>query len=169
VIVYHLEKDADRLVSPSQTFAECVYLDAGVAWVNSFAFASAPADAELLRRLLRLVELQKPPQAAHVARSWRRERHVLTLNPVENMRLEIRLARDPLFTSTTVSVGVDDVQLAPVLSLFTPQRGPDVLCALLLMPSIGLQGLVVDDHWRRVYVTISLETQARAEPRLTLR
>jgi hypothetical protein len=64
------------------------------------------------------------------------------------------------------AVGVDDVQLAPVLSLFPPLRGPDVLCALLLMPSaaelqsIGLQGLVVDDHWRCVHVTISLETEA---------
>ena len=164
--LYHLEEEADRLVSQPQTFAECVYLEAGVAWVNSVAFANPPAEAELLRRLLRLVELQTPPLAAPVVRSWRRERHVLTLNPVENMRLEIRLARDPLFTSTAVSVGVDDVQLAPVLSLFPPLRGPDVLCALLLLPSaadlrsLGLANLVVDDHWRRVHVTVSLETAA---------
>jgi hypothetical protein len=90
---------------------------------------------------------------------------VLTLNPVENMRLEIRLERDPLFFSTTVNVGVDDVQLAPVLSLLPPLGGPDVLCALLRVPSaaelqiISLQGLVVDDHWRRVHVTVSLETE----------
>jgi hypothetical protein len=88
--LYHLEEDADRLVSQSQTFAECVYLEAGVAWVNSVAFANPPAEAEPLRRLLRLVELQSPTQAAPVVRSWRRERHVLTLNPVENMPLEIR-------------------------------------------------------------------------------
>jgi len=124
-----------------------------------------PAEAELFWRLLRLVELQKPRQTAPVARSWRRELHVLTLNPVENMRLEIRLERDPLFFSTTVNVGVDDVQLAPVLSLLPPLGGPDVLCALLRVPSaaelqiISLQGLVVDDHWRRVHVTVSLETE----------
>ena len=53
--LYHLEEEADRLVSQPQTFAECVYLEAGVAWVNSVAFANPPAQAELLRRLLRPV------------------------------------------------------------------------------------------------------------------
>ena len=43
--VYYLEQDADLLVSQLQAFAECVYLDAGVAWVNSVAFACAPAEA----------------------------------------------------------------------------------------------------------------------------
>ena len=53
------------------------------------------------------------------------------LNPVEDMRLELRLERDPLFLQTTVRGGVDDVQLAKVLSQFPPQRGQDVLSALV--------------------------------------
>jgi hypothetical protein len=56
------------------------------------------------------------------------------------------------------------VQLAPVLSSFPPQRAPDALCALLRVPSanelaiVCLQTLIVDEHWRRLHVTVSLET-----------
>jgi hypothetical protein len=159
--VYFLEDGA--LASEPQPPAACVFLGAGAAWVNSVAFASEPALPELLRRLRRSAELQRPSAPAPLASSWRRERRVLTLNPVENMRVEVTFRRDALF-SQMVSVGVDDVQLAPVLSFFPPLRGVNVLCAPVRVPTaaelrgIGLNSLIADDHWQRVHVTISLET-----------
>jgi hypothetical protein len=160
---FHFLRDG-ALASEAQPPAQCLFLGAGASWVNSVAFASRPAPAELLRRLRRSAQLTLPQEHAPVASSWRRERSVLTLNPVENMRVELLFQRDPRFAHA-VSVGVDDVQLAPVLSSFPPQRAPDALCALLRVPSaneleiVGLQTLIVDEHWRRLHVTVSLETQ----------
>jgi hypothetical protein len=147
----------------------CIFLGAGVAWVNSVGFDRDPGIAEARRRLLRSAELQQQQSAQQsavpVSSSWRRERRVITLNPVEHMRLELLFQRDARFEQT-VSVGVDDVQLAPVLSSVPPQRGMSdrsALCALVYVPSvaeltiIGLQTLVVAKHWQRLHVTVSLE------------
>ena len=167
VATFYFLRDG-ALASEQQPAAQCIFVGAGAAWVNSVAFYSRPSHAELLRRLLRAAQLQQQlqqPLAASLSSTWRRERRVLTLNPVEHMRLELRFERD-LRYEHTVSVGVDDVQLAPVLSSFPPQRARDVLCALVHLPSaeelaiIGLQTLIVDDNWRRLHVTISLETEA---------
>jgi hypothetical protein len=63
-----------------------------------------------------------------------------------------------------VSVCIDDVQLAPVLSLYPALYGPNVMCASLEVPSkqelqmIDLDSLVAQDHWDSLCVTISLET-----------
>ena len=159
--LYFLEDGA--LASEPQTPTACVFLGAGAAWVNSVAFASEPVPGELLPRLRRSAELQQPPPPAPVGSAWRRERRVLTLNPVENMRVQVSFQRDALFLHT-VSVGVDDVQLAPVLSAFPPLRGADVLCAPVRVPTaadlgwISLASLIAIDHWPRVHVTLSLET-----------
>jgi len=161
--LYSLAAGGEDLTVEAKTPAACVFLGAGAAWVNSVAFASEPTHAEVLRRLRRSAELRQPPPPAPVASSWRRERRVLTLNPVENMRVEITLARDPFFAKP-VSVGVDDVQLAPVLSVVPPRRGQGALCASVRVPTaaelgeIGLASLAVLDHWQRVHVTLSLET-----------
>lgn len=161
--VYSLAAGGEDLTVEVKTPAACVFLGAGAAWVNSVAFKSEPTQAEVLRRLRRSAELRQPPPPAPVASSWRRERRVLTLNPVENMRVEITLARDPFFAKP-VSVGVDDVQLAPVLSVVPPRRGQGAMCASVRVPTaaelgeIGLASLAVLDHWPRVHVTLSLET-----------
>jgi hypothetical protein len=161
--LYFLEDGA--LASEPQTPTACVFLGAGAAWVNSVAFASEPPASELLRRLRRSAELQEPKPPAPVGSAWRRERRVLTLNPVENMRVEVTFERDALFQKL-VSVGVDDVQLAPVLSAFPPLRGADVLCAPVRVPTaadlrgLGLDSLIDEDHWSRVHVTLSLETES---------
>lgn len=161
--VYSLAAGGEDLTVEVKTPAACVFLGAGAAWVNSVAFESEPTQAEVLRRLRRIAELRQPPPPAPVASSWRRERRVLTLNPVENMRVEITLARDPFFAKP-VSVGVDDVQLAPVLSVVPPRRGQGAICTSVRVPTaaelgeIGLASLAVLDHWPRVHVTLSLET-----------
>lgn len=161
--VYSLAAGGQDLTVQAKTPAACVFLGAGAAWVNSVAFESEPTQAEVLRRLRRSAELRQPPPPAPVASSWRRERRVLTLNPVENMRVDITLARDPFFAKP-VSVGVDDVQLAPVLSVVPPRRGQGAMCASVRVPTaaelgeIGLASLAVLDHWPRVHVTLSLET-----------
>lgn len=161
--VYSLATGGEDLTVQAKTPAACVFLGAGAAWVNSVAFKSEPTQAEVLRRLRRSAELRQPPPPAPVASSWRRERRVLTLNPVENMRVDITLARDPFFAKP-VSVGVDDVQLAPVLSVVPPRRGQGAMCASVRVPTaaelgeIGLASLAVLDHWPRVHVTLSLET-----------
>ena len=142
-----------------------MFLGPGAAWVNSVAFEREPTQAEVLRRS---AELQRPPPPAPVASSWRRKRRVLTLNPVEYIRVEITLARDAFF-SKPVSVGIDDVQLAPVLSVLSvvpPLRGPDAICAPVRVPTaaelggIGLDSLIVLE---RVHVTLSLETASACD------
>jgi hypothetical protein len=66
----------------------------------------------------------------------------------------------------TTTFQTDDVQLAPVLSAFPPLRGADVLCAPVRVPTaadlrgIGLDSLIDEDHWSRVHVTLSLETES---------
>lgn len=142
-----------------------VYMGAGVAWVNSVYVQATPA--EVRRRLLRARQLETRAPPTPVGPAWQRERQVLTLNPVKNMRLELTFARRPTpVADMQVSAGVDDVQLAPVLSQVPPLRGGQgQLCTPVRVPSvadlaqIGLETLVASDHWARVHVTVGLQTQ----------
>ena len=142
-----------------------VFMGRGVAWVNSVYAQATPA--EVRRRLLRARQLLSGTPATPVGKAWQRERQVLTLNPVKDMRLELRFARrETVFADAQVSVGVDDVQLTPVLSQVPAlQGGEGQLCAGVRVPSaqelaqVGLEGLVASDHWERVHVTVGLQTQ----------
>ena len=167
--VYHLAPNTQTLIDQQHPFDGCVFMDSGVAWVESAGFAEEPEPAELLRRLLRTHHAQAPAltkASAVLPAEWRRERRVLTVNPVENMLVRLHLRRESY--DTPVSVGVDDVQLAPVLSLFPPQRFEDVLCALVHVPTeddlrqLDLDALITEEdvqEWKRVHVTLSLETE----------
>jgi len=165
---YYLIPGTDRVHTVVATHATgllTVFMGRGVAWVNSVYAQATPA--EVRRRLLRARQLQSSTPAAPVGKAWQRERQVLTLNPVKDMRLELRFARrETVFADAQVSVGVDDVQLTPVLSQVPAlQGGQGQLCAGVRVPSaqelaqVGLEGLVASDHWERVHVTVGLQTQ----------
>lgn len=168
--VYHLATTEDRMTMILQSSPPaCLYLGAGVAWVNSVSFVAEPAQQEVRRRLMLGARLQQAPAVSvPVANSWRRERIVLTLNAVENMRVELAFSRDARVIDPC-SVGVDDLQLAPVLSLFPPLLSAGVLCAILHVPTlqqlqmIGLDTLIVSTTWQRVHVTVSLQRPANAD------
>jgi hypothetical protein len=169
LIVLHLQDATTYYLSTEGTlekersaFADCVHMQAGVGWVNSEPLRYHPSDLQMLARLRRSAQLhtQTPMPVQHGI--WLRERRVLSLNPVEHMRVEIHVERDR--SDDIVSVGVDDVQLAPVLGLYPALHAPNVLCAPFEVPStqelqmIDLDTLVARDHWERLHVTISLET-----------
>lgn len=168
--VYHLA-NADNSVTVllQSSSPACLFLGAGVAWVNSVSFVAEPALQEVRRRLLIGARLQQAPDAAvPVANSWRRERIVVTLNPVEHMRVELTFRRDARILYPC-SVGVDDLQLAPVLSAFPPLLSSGVLCAMLQVPTpqqlqmVGLETLIVNTTWQRVHVTVSLQLQTNSD------
>jgi hypothetical protein len=89
------------------------------------------------------------------------------------MRLELLFQRNYVEQSVRVAVGVDDIQLSPVLSDFsmtmTSAHGGH-LCALVRVPaaaelaSIGLAHLLRGNHstshdeWERLHITIGLST-----------
>jgi hypothetical protein len=165
---HYLIPGTDRVHTVVTAYATAlltVFMGRGVAWVNSVYAQATPA--EVRRRLLRARQLQSSTPAAPVGKAWQRERQVLTLNPVKDMRLELRFARrETVFADAQVSVGVDDVQLAPVLSQVPAlQGGQGQLCAAVRVPSaqelaqVGLETLVVRDHWERVHVTVGLQTE----------
>jgi hypothetical protein len=92
--------------------------------------------------------------------------------PRERMRLELLFERD--MTDAKASVGVDDVQLTPLLSSFPAVRGSGGRqCARVRVPElheladIGLQSLFLGNHtisqddWERVQGTVSLDVQSK--------
>lgn len=173
----HTQAAADTLETTSVPPWTRLRMDPRVFWVNSLAMAEQPAAHEVRARLLRTVRVRQSStdrtpvdffwSGENLVNPWRRHHHVLTLNPVQNMRLELHFRRSEVYSdSTQVSVGVDDVQLAPVLSRGPPMLGPQSeLCVLMYVPSsldlqvVNLEHLVVSDHWDRLYVTIGLHTQ----------
>jgi hypothetical protein len=82
-------------------------MQAGVDWVNSERFDKEPSDLDMFTRLSRSAQLQTQLQAFPVAHKiWRRELRVMSLNPVEHMRVEIHIDRDPRFRLPIVGVGL---------------------------------------------------------------
>jgi len=168
--VYQLQPAQDSIkIQSLAVVPECIFLGQGVSWVNSVAFATEPSSHEVRRRLLRGAELMHAPVVvAPISSSWRRERIVATLNPVENMRVELTIKRDARLMHAT-SVGVDDVQIAAVLSSFPSLLSDGVLCAVINMPTVanlqtvGLASLIVNTTWTRVHVTVSLQRFANTE------
>ena len=86
------------------------------------------------------------------------------------MLLELLFTRDNVESSVKVAVGVDDVQLTPVLSDFPSTFQDKILCALFRVPDadqLGIIGLahllrgnhsISHDNWERLDVTIALST-----------
>ena len=153
--------------------SDCVYVEQGAFWVDAAAYAHAPADHEIEALLRRAATVPAPPQqlSGEQAASWRRQRHVLSITPRENMRVELLFERDAVADSSVrVSVGVDDVQLAPVLSSFPAVQGlGGELCAMVRVPNaaelatVGLAHLLrgsnsTHDDWERLHSTVGLST-----------
>lgn len=175
---YYLKPDTEKLIvsdvsDVSSATDLIISMGVGVAWVNSLYLDDNPSfdlKSEMRGRLLRARQLQQikfQNTKTPVGSVWQRERHVLTLNPVENMRLELAFVRkNNLMPSMTVSVGVDDVQLAPVLSQVPPLQGDHgQLCTPVRVPSkedlrhINLQHLIVNQTWEFLHVTVGLQTE----------
>ena len=175
---YYLEQDKSmaRLMLER---CDCIFMEAGVFWVDGAAFPGKPPEYEVRVRLLRL--LQPPATATQYVptanvHQWRRERHVLALMPRQHMRLELNFERDMTANSDLqVSVGVDDVQLAPVLSSFPEFRETaSKWCARVHVPSaqqladIGLRHLFLGNHslqhdvWERIQGTVSLDVRSQS-------
>jgi hypothetical protein len=104
--------------------------------------------------------------------TWRRERHVLTLTPRKDMYLELIFKLEKVESRIKVAVGVDDVQLAPVLSDFPATPQDKILCTLFRVPTadqlahLGLAHLLRGNHsishddWERLDITVGLSTIA---------
>jgi hypothetical protein len=159
----------------------CIYMELGVLWIDAAMLAQNPSNREidiLLRRSSQISEsmLQdselRPPSALPLPGTWRRERHVLSLTPRKDMFVELFFTRDNVESSVKVAVGVDDVQLTPVLSDFPAISQDKILCTLFRIPSadqlatIGLAHLLRGNHsmshddWARLDVTLGLSLTA---------
>jgi len=113
-------------------------------------------------------------------KKWQRQHQVLTLNPKKNMQLQLLFPRQHGPHNEIVAVGVEDLQLFPVLSekprvAQTSVLFPDCgLCASIRAPSIqelttlGLAHLfrgnqsIEQDNWERLHVTIAISAKAEA-------
>ena len=99
---------------------------------------------------------------------WRRERHILTLTSRRDMFVELLITRETVDSRVKVSMGIDDVQLTPVLSNYPPTLQNNKLCTLLNIPNadnlatIGLAHIlrgnhsISHDNWERLDLTVSL-------------
>jgi hypothetical protein len=88
------------------------------------------------------------------------------------MHLELLFKHDNVESRIKVAVGVDNVQLAPVLSDFPATSQDKILCTLFQIPAsdqlaiLGLAHLLRGNHnishddWERLDVTVGLSTIA---------
>jgi len=187
--VYFLD-ESKTIKRLSLTPCNCIYLDRRVFWVDGAMYESKPREYEIHARLMHLLQpalLSQPTLLSqqnlmstnyvlseNVAQ-WRRERHVMRVTPRQHMRLELHVERDVIVgTDVEIRVGVDDIQLTPVLSSFPVfKHTPDKWCTRVHVPSalqladIGLEHLVLgrdgmqSDDWARVQGTVSLDVRGR--------
>jgi hypothetical protein len=170
---YYLRPGTDLLATRTVTNYDAetlsIFMGKGVAWVYS-VYAENIQQSEVRSWLTRARQLrqQSDNSATPVGRAWQRERQVLTLNPVKDMQLELAFERSQVPTAQKVSVGVDDVQLTPVLSQVPPLLGSrGQLCTPVHVPSkeeleqVGLAHLVrgLSDDWDRVHITVGVQTE----------
>jgi hypothetical protein len=169
--VYHLRGNGSiaRLVSEA---CDCIFMQAGVFWVDATIFSDRPSELDIRSWLVSPTQRTINVQPAPLVDTWRRERHVLQVMPRERMRLELLFERD--MTDAKASVGVDDVQLTPLLSSFPAVKGSGGRqCARVRVPElheladIGLQSVFLGNHtisqddWERVQGTVSLDVQSK--------
>ena len=169
--VYHLRQDGSiaRLVLEP---CDCIFMQAGVFWVDATIFRDRPSELDIRSWLVSPTQKATGAQPVPLVDTWRRERHVLQVMPRERMRLELLFERD--MTDAKASVGVDDVQLTPLLSSFPAVRGlGGRQCARVRVPElheladIGLQSVFLGNHtisqddWERVQGTVSLDVRSK--------
>ena len=149
---------------------ECIYMQQGVFWIDAVLLKQAPRQREIeivLERQLSQSKLRTP--ALPSPGIWRRQRHVLNLTPLQDMRVELLFQRDAVSANVAVAVGVDDMQLSVVLSEFPAIVQQNALCAPVRVPTkqelatIGLQHLLRGnssaDDWERLHVTVAVSTR----------
>ena len=155
--------------------SHCVYMQQGVFWVDAVLLSQAPRQRQI-QSTLQALDTQRSKsfssQLLPLPGTWRRERHVLTLTPLQHMRLELLLERDAVPASVAVSVGVDDIQLNAVLSEFPATLDGQTLCTSVYVPStqelqaLGLRHLIrgnsSEDDWLRLHITVALSTRPGA-------
>jgi hypothetical protein len=169
--VYHLRQDGS-VARLTLERCDCIFMQAGVFWVDATIFRDRPSELDIRSWLVSPTQRATNVQPAPLVDTWRRERHVLQVLPRERMRLELLFERG--VTDTRASVGVDDVQLTPLLSSFPAVRGSGGRqCARVRVPElhelaqIGLQSLFLGNHtisqddWERVQGTVSLDVQSK--------
>ena len=151
--------------------SRCIFMQMGVFLQDASMHNDKPTNTTI-NNLLRRNIFDKSPSLLPRGK-WERQHHVLTLTPRENMLVELLFKHDN--NDGDVAVGVDDVQLFPVLSdstkvahqsLFFPNGG---VCASIHVPSqqqlsiLGLAHLVTgnesidQDNWERLHVTIGIK------------
>ena len=151
--------------------SNCIYMQQGVFWIDAVVYAHAPRKQDI-HSLLTSIQTSIVSKSAAVSSPgvWRRERHVITVTPRKDMRLELLLERNDVAFGVRVAVGVDDVQLSPILSQFPAVAQLGELCSFVRVPAaselatIGLAHLFRGNHsvshndWERLSVTIGLST-----------
>ena len=127
---------------------DCIYMQQGVFWIDTAVHAQAPREREIEMLLRQSEEISEQSSlrlqrlALPILSSCPREHHVLTLTPRQDMRLELLFQRNYVESSVRVAVGVDDIQLAPVLSdFYTGAQGGHPVhsrkrCARLIIHSL---------------------------------
>lgn len=151
--------DNGLLRSISVEHRDCIYMQQGVLWVDAVLLPQQPRKREretMLQRVEthanarngRLTSLAQLPSPG----IWRRQRHVLTGSPRQDMRVELLLQRDAVPPTVEVAVGIVcknkkrhhhyDVQLTAVcLTSLLPGR---------LMPCAQLCMCPRRKSWRRL-------------------
>ena len=113
------------LRSISVEHRDCIYMQQGVLWVDAVLLPQQPRKREretMLQRVethanARNGRLTSPAQLPSPG-IWRRQRHVLTGSPRQDMRVELLLRPDAVPLTVEVDVGLDDLQGPPVVSRF---------------------------------------------------
>jgi hypothetical protein len=176
-MIYHEQNNRQTLLFPH---SDCVYMELGVTWFDAAVHDSMPSHREIdmfLQRSLQtsaLSEVQNKKQSVETLPppgTWRRERHVMTATFRKDMLLELLFKRNDVDSRIKVAVGLDDVQITPVLTDFPATVEAGVLCTLLRVPAahelsmIGLQHLLRGNHsqshddWERLHVNVGLSTE----------
>jgi len=184
-MIYHKDNLRQTVLLPH---SDCVYMELGVNWIDAAVHASIPRDREIdifLQRSMQsstasAVQNKQPNKQVPVSAipppgTWRRERHVMTLTSRKDMLLELLFKRNDVDSRIKVAVGVDDLQITPVLSDFPATAQEGVLCTMLRIPSshelamIGLQHLLRGNHsqshddWERLDVNVGLSVVTKRE------
>jgi len=184
-MIYHKDNLRQTVLLPH---SDCIYMELGVNWIDAAVYASIPRDREndiFLQRSMqssaasavqnKQQNKQVPASVTPPPGTWRRERHVMTLTSRKDMLLELLFKRNDVDSRIKVAVGVDDLQITPVLSDFPATAQEGVLCTMLRIPSahelamIGLQHLLRGNHsqshddWERLDVNVGLSDMTRTE------
>jgi hypothetical protein len=149
----------------------CIFMQMGVFLVDVDVHNNKPTSTHIKNLLQRNTFHKKPSRIPRL--KWERQHHLLTLTPRKNMMVELLFNHNNNIGN--VAVGVDDVQLFPVLSESTKVAHKSLLfpngciCTSIHVPTqqqlaiLGLAHLVrgnesfEQDNWERLHVTVAIK------------